>query len=225
MASEQRNPSAKLVVGLLAVLAGTLFLLHNQGIIHIQALWRFWPVIFFAIGIGKAFERNHPDKVVSVGVMFLLGTAFLLVNFHYLTWAQLWPLGLIGVGLLFLWQGLRTKGERLLPGRSNWSAIFSSVEKDVSDREFIEGEANTVFGAMEVDLTHADMQSDKAYMNINVVFGSVEMRVPESWKVEFQAVAVFGSCENKTRPLLPANGSKTLVIRGDVVFGSVEIRN
>jgi hypothetical protein len=61
---------------------------------------------------------------------------------------------------------------------------------------------------------------------LNVIFGSIEVRVPLNWNVSIETGAVFGSCENKTRGPLPGGGpTKTLIVRGGAVFGSVEIKN
>lgn len=221
------RPTGKLVIGVIAIAAGTLFLLDQRGIVDIRSLWRFWPVVFILVGIGKLFERNNRDKIMGAGMMFLIGGAWLSINLGYFHWSQVWPIGLIIVGVLMILQTLRAgrTDDGASTGPLNSYAVFSSVEKNINDRDFTGGHAQTVFGSVEIDLTRADMQGEKANVDVNVVFGSVEMRVPETWKVEVEAGAVFGSCENKTRVPLPSAIPKTLVVRGDVVFGSVEIRN
>lgn len=226
MGCEAHNPGAKLVIGLIAIFIGTIFLLDHQGIIHAGNLWRFWPMVFIAIGVGKLFERNNPDKMIAVGTMFIIGFAFLSINFGYFHWGQVWPAALILVGLFLLLQNFRHGQPRDLPtGPLNSYAVFSSIEKNINARDFTGGFAHTVFGSVEVDLRNADIQGDKAFIDVNVVFGSIEMKVPDTWKVEVEAGAVFGSCENKTRVASLPVPPKNLVVRGDIVFGSVEIRN
>ncbi len=227
MACDAHNPGAKLVIGLIAIFIGTIFLLDHQGIIHAGNLWRFWPMIFIAIGVGKLFERNNPDKMMSVGTMFIIGFAFLSINFGYFRWGQVWPAALILVGLFLLLQNFRPGQPREVPtGPLNSYAVFSSIEKNINARDFSGGLAHAVFGSVEVDLRSADIQGDKAFIEVNAVFGRIEMTVPDTWKVEVEAGAVFVSCENRTRVVsLPTTPPKTLVVRGDIVFGSVEIRN
>jgi hypothetical protein len=69
------------------------------------------------------------------------------------------------------------------------------------------------------------MAGERGYLDVDVAFGSVEVRIPTSWNVAIETVVVFGSAENKTRPPVAPLPSKTLVIRGRVVFGSVEVKN
>jgi hypothetical protein len=62
---------------------------------------------------------------------------------------------------------------------------------------------------------------------LNAVFGGIEIRVPRTWRVERESAAVFGSFEDKTVPPRPEPGFEppTLVIRGNAVFGSIEVKN
>ena len=61
----------------------------------------------------------------------------------------------------------------------------------------------------------------------NTSFGSVEIRIPESWKLNMQGQAIFGAYEDKTIPSRPEPGVQTpvLVIRGNSIFGGVTVRN
>ncbi len=223
----RHHQPAKLIIGVAAIAAGILFLLDQRGIIHLRDFWRLWPVIFILIGIGKLFESNNRDRFVGAGVMFLIGGGWILINYGYFGWQQVWPAALIIFGVMLLIQAMQSRDDApsgSSDGKLKPYAIFSSVEKNVNDHEFAGGEARTVFGSVEIDLTHAEMKEDTATIYTHVVFGSVEMRVPDTWKVDVQAGAIFGSCENKTRVPL-STASKTLIIRGDILFGSVEIRN
>ena len=67
----------------------------------------------------------------------------------------------------------------------------------------------------------------EAILEVNCVFGGVEIRVPETWHVHSRNLPVFGGYEDKTRhPNNPAVGSpKTLIVTGMVVFGGIEIKN
>src|SRR5512133_1395652 len=73
------RPTGKLVIGIIAIAAGILFLLDQQGILDVRSLWRYWPVVFIVIGIGKLFESNNRDKIMGAGTMFLIGGAWLSI--------------------------------------------------------------------------------------------------------------------------------------------------
>jgi len=88
---------------------------------------------------------------------------------------------------------------------------------------------DAVFGSIELDLSGASISSPDrlAALEVNAVFGGVEITVPRTWKVVMKNAAVFGGCEDKTFPPRPEPGFEpaTLVLTGSAVFGGIEIRN
>ncbi len=73
------------------------------------------------------------------------------------------------------------------------------------------------------------MQADEATLEINAIFGGVEIRVPEAWQVAFRGTPIFGGIADKTRVGRTTDLSdprrKVLILTGAVIFGGVEIKN
>jgi predicted membrane protein len=223
---DRRGSIATLVVGLLAIIAGVTLLLDRFGLINAVHVFRLWPLVLIAFGVNSLIQNRGRGHIVAGGMLVLVGVLNLLFYFHYFNWGQLWPVLIIGFGLLLIWEALRPKSYPSFTNADGSAhSVFASVEKKIVSRDFKGATVESVFGSTEVDLLQAEMLDDRAYLNVNSVFGSVEIRVPDSWNVIVEANAVFGSCENKTRPPLPTTTPKTLIIRGDAVFGSIEIRN
>jgi predicted membrane protein len=229
MQSKNCGFKSGLIVGLFAIAAGVVILLDRSGVINAGHVFRFWPLILVALGFNGALHRDsagHHGGSIASGILALWGLLLLAQNFGYLTWGQIWPIVLIVVGVVLLWSSFRARtpaGMRSAAAQSR--SVFSGIEKDITDRDFQSGSAQAVFGSVEYDFTQADMAGDKGYLDVDVAFGSVEVRIPTSWNVAIETAVVFGSAENKTRPPVTALPSKTLVIRGRVVFGSVEVKN
>lgn len=218
--------TATLVVGVVAIVAGVTLLLDRFGLINAGHVFRLWPLILIAVGLNSLIQNRCRGHIVGGGMLVLVGVLNLLFYFHYFNWGQLWPVVIIGFGLLLIWEALRPKAyQAITTADGSAKSVFASIEKKIVSRDFKEATIESVFGSSEVDLLQAEMLDDKAYLNVNSVFGSVEIRVPDSWNVIVEANAVFATCENKTRPPLPTATPKTLIIRGDAVFGSIEIRN
>src|SRR5438309_2039640 len=91
------------IIPALAVIAvGVLFLLNNLSIFYMHDIWRFWPVALIAVGLAKLFDsQSEGDRIAGV-VLTAVGAIFLAKNlgFLFLTWRDLWPLILIGAGIL-----------------------------------------------------------------------------------------------------------------------------
>lgn len=216
--------------GLFVVAAGVILLLDHMGMVHAGQIFRYWPVILIVLGLSAAFGSKEGKccggGAIGGGLLATWGTLLLLQNLGYLTWGQIWPIILIVVGVVLIWQSFRAKQIKVLTGgKLNPSSVFASVERSITDQNFEQGKAETVFGSIELDFLSANMAGDSAVLQVAVVFGSVEVRVPTTWNVVLETTAVFGSAENKTRAPLPGDKMKTLTVRGEVVFGSVEVKN
>ena len=229
MASNRRN-NATLTLGLIAITVGSLFLLDTAGYIHIGNLWRFWPLILIFLGLKGLIDpasRCRRGNNIASGIMLIWGLLLLAASFGYIGWGNMWPCFLIGLGLLLVWEYLRPKPAAipLSPGAVKPESVFSSIEKIINDQQFQHGTASAIFGTVELDFTQANIAGDTGVLEVNAIFGSIEVRVPMNWNVSVEAGAVFGACENHTRAPLPNAPVKNLIIQGSAVFGSVEIRN
>jgi hypothetical protein len=179
------------------------------------------------------------------GFLLILAGAVLQLNrlgITHFSFADLWPIALIAVGLLLMWGSLETRGflrtkAKALKGfrdqvtgatdpltMLNAVAVFGGCERRVSGQNFQGGKATAVFGGIELDFTSADIE-DEAILEVNCVFGGVEIRVPESWHVHSRSLPVFGGYEDKTRQPYNPGKTKTLIVTGMVVFGGIEIKN
>jgi predicted membrane protein len=230
MASTDGRFNPAVIMGLLAIGIGILLLLDHAGFIHIGNVWSFWPVILIIFGINGMFcsgSKCQSGNVVASGLMAFWGLMLLGMNFGYLKWGQVWPLALIVFGVLMIWQTMRAKqtGFELTSGALHPQSVFSSIEKTITDQDFKEGAASAVFGSVELDFIQANMAGETAVVQANAVFGSIEIRVPITWNVVVEAGAIFGACENRTRAPQPTANPKTLIIRGGVIFGAIEVKN
>ena len=224
----KHDVNASLVIGLVAIAAGVILLLDHFNVIHAFNFFRLWPLIMVVAGVGGLFGEHARRKLVGNAMMILVGILFLLEEFHYLTWGQLWPVLLIGVGLILVFRAFQR--DKQLPesssgGALNATAIFSGFEKRVTARDFEKASATAIFGGVELDFTQADIAGDTATMDVNVAFGGIEMRIPDNWHVVIETSIVFAGVENNSRSPLPTSNAKKLVVRGDVVFGGLEIKN
>jgi predicted membrane protein len=227
--------------GAIIVLVGIALLLHHLGIIPFDPVARFWPLVLVLFGIMNLMNRSG-----LFGFLLILAGVVLQLNrlgITHLDFADLWPIALIAVGLVLMWGSLETRG--FLRGKKafqdfkdhvtgasgpltmlNAVAIFGGCERRVAGQNFQGGRATAVFGGIELDFRDADIENE-AILEVNCVFGGVEIRVPETWHVHSRNLPVFGGYEDKTRhPNNPAVGSpKTLIVTGMVIFGGIEIKN
>lgn len=79
-------------------------------------------------------------------------------------------------------------------------------------------------GSVELDLTRARFAGPMVVVELDLKFGSLEMRLPEGASASIDDVEVIvGSASDKRRDA-PADGTPHVILSGRVVCGSVEIR-
>lgn len=237
---------SRLLFAVFLIAAGTLLFLGNIGILPIRNIWDYWPLVFVAIGIGKLFNsRTVGGRALSV-LLIVFGALFLLLTlgiFQINAHDDSWPLSLLliafGVAALikvldsggakrpalgFHSQAVRSSSDNLLKD----AAIFAEIRRKIETSDFQGGAANSIFGSVVLNLRRAQISSaDKtATIDANAVFGSVKIRVPDNWRIDIQGAAVLGAYADKTiPPTAPDSETRTLIITGYAVFGSVEIEN
>src|SRR6185369_5923442 len=98
--------NAGVVPGLVLVAIGALFFLNNLHIVYIREWFRFWPAILIAVGIVKLVDSSFGGGRVFGGIVAGFGALFLARNLGYLdlSMREIWPLFLVGLGLLMLVQ-------------------------------------------------------------------------------------------------------------------------
>lgn len=105
------------------------------------------------------------------------------------------------------------------------NSIFGSSVQNVYSKSFKGGNITCLFGGGKVDLVRADIRG-LAILNLSVDFGGVEIQMPANWKVKNELAVIFGGIEDK-RASYPNIGEaeKTLILRGHVFCGGIELRS
>jgi len=213
-------------------------LLDNMGILRIGDLWRFWPIFLVGWGVSRLLSACTSSGYVWGGLLTLVGVVLLLDNFNILIFDfnlvdLIWPLLIIGFGVSLL---LRALDRRSTAGQAraavtnpdvNVWAIFSGFKRRIDAQDFKGGDIVALFGGVHLDLRHAAISGERAVIDVNAMFGGVDIRVPENWLVTMKGVGIFGAFEDKTlRPKPDPNvKSPELVITGTGVFAGIKTDN
>lgn len=234
--TESKPPSStspQLILGAGIVILGCLLFLANLGYVHDRFIWKLWPLILVGIGVSKLYPRREGRSPVAPAILIAIGTLLLLQNFNLGRLDDLIPpVIIIGVGIFIVTHGL--KRQRGVPDHLaasddflSGSAIFGGVSRRLASPNFQGGELTSIFGGFEADLSKARLEGS-ARLDVFILFGGAELRVPEGWDVSVKATAALGGIDDKTyhrQP--PAEGEAPrprLVITGLVLFGGLEIK-
>lgn len=225
------NSRARILPGLLLVIIGTVILLDHMGILSLNHVWKFWPVLVIVVGLQRFLESCNR----GIGVVLMaMGTLFLLSNLGYLrlSAADFWPIVLIAIGLALMWSRFQMPRMATAPGgpdKVNATAMFGGVERRVTTANLKGGHVQAIFGGVELDFRSADIEGEETVLFVEAVFGGIEIVVPERWSVIYEGQSIFGGYNDETRAPLPDTpGSaprKRLILRGQALFGGITVKN
>ncbi|HJW98675.1 MAG TPA: DUF5668 domain-containing protein [Terriglobales bacterium] len=234
MAGRNRGATSTLISGVVLTAIGVVFLLDRLDLVNASVLFRLWPLVFVAAGLTRIGPGSTGARVWG-GFLISIGSLLTLHEFGYVHFGigQLWPLFLIGAGLLLAWQANEVREGRkgALPPYGDNSAlnsvcIFGGIERKMEGKYFQGGDVVAIFGGFKIDLSRADMEGNEAVINATALFGGGEIIVPETWRVLVEGTGIFGGYVDKTRHAPRADGAiKTLHVRGAAVFGGIEVKS
>ncbi|MGA7841627.1 MAG: DUF5668 domain-containing protein [Candidatus Acidiferrales bacterium] len=245
-----RSYSWSFIFGALIVAAGVVLLLDQQGIINADRVFSyFWPVIMIAAGTTMLIDCRGRGGRGFWGIWLLaIGLILMLENLGvaHIRFDMVWPLIVIGVGVLMIWQAA---GPRLRPDGTTgpqwpeffnrWSrtgspdadfngvAILGGFKRRITSKKFKGGSVLSVMGGFQIDLRQADMEGDTATIEAMSFMGGGEIKVPDEWQVSMEGISLFGAFVDETdqQPPTVAGTQKKLIMKGASLFGGIVVKN
>lgn len=213
------NNASRFLFGGLVVMLGIVLLFDQLGIAH--GFSRLWPLIIVFTGlymIIKNFRNVIPGLfVLTIGIFLQLDSLRVL---SFSVW-NLWPLFIIFGGVSILigrkdrWSSSKTES-----GFITSNATFWGDERIVTG-EFKGANLTAIFGGIKLDLKDAKID-DRVVIDVNLMFGGVEIILPDNVKVINNGVGIFGGISDKSRK--NSDSTKVVEITGSAVFGGVDLK-
>ena len=225
-----------MVPAIVLISIGMIFLLNNLHLVFFRDIFRYWPAILVAFGLMKLVDSEKLDSRAGGGILMVGGGLLLARNLGYIdvSMREMWPLIPIGIGSWMLFhredaapRQIATKGGTFTGNSLKEQAVFAGGKRVIVTPAFQGGKVEAVFGGYELDFTHAGIDGDAATLQVDAVFGGIEVRIPPHWNCELRGTAVFGAFTDETMHPDPATVPhiKTLIVKGSAVFGGVEVKN
>lgn len=220
----------RLFLGLVVIALGLAALLDNLGVMQFHDPFRFWPLIFIAIGLARILRPAGCPGRFGGTIFLLIGGWLLLRNLGvipYHSLFQFWPVLVLLIGLRLVWSAMTRHSQRGPETESTsqlsaFALLGSSEHKSNSD-DFRGGEATSLLGGCKLDLRQAKIKGE-AVIDTFAIWGGIEIFVPRDWTIVLMGSPILGSYEDKTQQADQPSGQR-LVIKGMVIMGGVEIKN
>lgn len=233
MDNQTNHTSARLIIGSILVILGTLFLLDNYGIIdfYLPSFIFHWEYIL--IGIGIYILSTTKNKTAGI-ILICIGAFNLFPEF--------WPLLLVALGIYIILKrssssyridtenSINEEGE---PTGSNTLhdtiddvSIFGGGTKRITSNNFQGGKLTAIFGGSDVHMENCLLARGQNELDIFAMFGGYTIYVPQDWNVIIDVVPIFGGFSDKRikDPNRVYEEDKVLIIKGLVLFGGGEVK-
>jgi predicted membrane protein len=216
-----------LMPGAILIGIGALFLLGNLHIVRIHDWLDYWPVILIAIGMVHMVDARHSGGRAMGAVLMAAGGLLLADNLGYLKFriADLWPLLLIGAGLMMLWSRTgwgpreRRGGRHGVWGRrawvGGWPPSGEGMEPPVDDTLFSGNAVHefAIFGGTRRIVTAQDFKGGR----IACAFGGVVLDLTGAGMAGNKAVLEIATMWGGATVRIPP--SWDVEMRGAGIFG------
>jgi Cell wall-active antibiotics response 4TMS YvqF/Domain of unknown function (DUF5668) len=232
----------RLMIGLTIMTVGLLWTLDNLDILESEPFTQWWPAAVIVIGLVRLLDPKA-SRITSV-IIALVGVGLLLDTLDYWDFdpGDFFPMLIAIVGAKLIYDVFRRRSARgeVPAGEPDATvhafAIMSGVGRRSVASDFRGGDANAIMGGVEIDLSGAQIrEGEQAVLDVFAMWGGIDLRVPKNWRIVSEVFALMGAYEdNTTRDGVlvewgssdqPQAGAPTLIIRGVVVMGAIEVKN
>lgn len=219
MVKEKRS-----LLGIIIVLIGVVILLNKLDIIPDNLWWLLrWYTILIVIGIYNLLigKRSTGIILTAIGAVFL----FENLGFFDLNWSFVWPVALIGLGLLFIFRSSMGQSGFENVGDTHFDStnILGGGKLRVTSTPLNGGKITSIMGGSEIDLSKTEIQGD-AVIDVFTLMGGAEIRTPENWNVINDVTSIMGGFED-SRSLQPTTDGPTLRIKGMTIMGGIKLKS
>lgn len=198
----------RFITGAILALIGAYFLIGGLSWLPENSQAIVWPIALIAVGVAFFVKARRRER-------------WMHNNMHrpYRNWAK-GRGGHIHEGMNATEQQCNSEDGYLRSDNR-----FGSVRHVVLDEVFRGASLRTSFGGTSIDLRHTHLPQGETYIDIDCNWGGIELFVPADWMVVSKCNAFFGGCEDKRLQGANVDKESTLIIRGNVCFGGLEIKD
>lgn len=230
------NKNSVFFWSILLVSIGALLLLRNFDVINFNFPRNFinWRLIPLIIGVNAFLKGENFKGIIATTLAVVFYTPDFLTNGEKEVFIKLWPLLLVGFGGLLIYKFFNPKMD--MPKREfkadgseidtlNETMIMGGSNKKIFTKNFEGGQMNCIMGGGQIDFTEADL-SPNAVLNVFLVMGGLELRVPKDWNIIMDVMPIMGGINDQITkfPDNVVDKDKKLFITGNIVAGGVEIK-
>jgi predicted membrane protein len=102
--------------------------------------------------------------------------------------------------------------------------MLSGLKRRIESQNFQGGKATSILGGIELDFTRARLAEGRAAIELTAILGGIEVRVPQTWRVEVEGRPLLGGIEDKHTFAPGTETAQTLHLKASAILGGIEIK-
>ncbi len=230
--------SGKYFWGLILILLGGGLLLDQLGFLDFgDVISLYWPSVLIILGVLGLFDRSSSKTgnfiIIALGALLQLNR---LGRVNADVFKLFFPVVLIIMGLSIIFGKNHKKySSHMEPEKSSNAnlntedtielfAILSGNSAINQAFNFKGGKVTAILGGIDLDLRQAQLNDGRGFLDVTALFGGVEIKVPDTWRVEIKGTPILGGIENQTKAN-PDSNAPVLKISGSAMFGGIDVKN
>jgi predicted membrane protein len=210
---------------------GILWTLDNLGLANAGVILHWWPVLLVAFGLAKltglGTTRSPFLGTIALGFGLLLLAGRL--GYVHVSFDLLWPLLLIVLGFNLVRRAMRAPQPDSPDATGDDSphvsafAMMGATRRRAYSQSLVSADVTAVMAGSELDLREAGLAGSSMVVDVFAMWGGVEIYVPVGWRVLVETTPIMGGVEDKTLPPESNGPAPTVILRGLVIMGGVEV--
>lgn len=233
MEENKNKVDKRVLLGSILIGLGGIFFLNSLDIFDFNfgRIIFSWPFFFIVIGMYLTLNTSRKTLggiLAGLGFIFILPRIFPSIEYDG---SVVMAIFLIAFGSYII-LNQKKKSEvinelgQITKDVIDDVAIFGGGTKIVTSDNFRGGNITAVFGGSEIFLKGCKLAEGTNTIDILAIFGGTTIVVPNDWNVVMNVTSIFGGFSNKSikDPNAVIDQSKTLIIKGLVVFGGGELK-
>lgn len=221
------NKFGRILWGLVLIGIGVIVGLNALEITDIDIFFDGWWTLFIIVPafIGFFKDENKSGNIISILIGIILLLACNDVISFEIIFKMIFPIVLILFGLSFIFKSNVSNNTKVTKVKKSKNythyAIFGMLDLDLTTDKFKGCSLNAIFGGIKCDLSNIKIKED-TIVNINSIFGGVDLLVPDNVDVKVNSTPIFGGVSDD-RKVKAKNNKPTLYINAVCVFGGIDI--
>ena len=230
----------KYLVAFLFIIVGILLGAKNMGWLspYVFNIIVSWQVLLIVIGIYSLMRGEITRGLIlnCVGIVFILPKLGIVAYGGIFSW----PVIFIVIGLIILLKPRRRMhnwhygNQDQINGDEKSNTVdgfvystnsFGEIRQTVNDPVFKGANLKNSFGSNILDLRRTSLKEGETIIMVECSFGGIEIYAPNSWNIRTEVQSFMGGVEDSRLRGAVTDTSRNLIIRGNLSFAGLTIKD